>query len=97
MGDIYVTRKEFSNAEEKLKSALVLAEEVGNPPHLWKTDFALGQLREAQGLDQEARKKYEDALNVTRRLSWSLQDKKLRDIFLNSDHVTRIKDSLSRF
>ena len=34
MGDIYVTRKEFSNAEEKLKSALVLAEEVGNPPHL---------------------------------------------------------------
>jgi tetratricopeptide (TPR) repeat protein len=96
MGEIYLTRGELSNAEEKLKRALVLAKEVGNPPHLWKTDFALGQLKEAQGLHQEARRNYEEALNVTQRLSWTLQDKKLRDIFLDSDHVTRIRDSLSR-
>jgi tetratricopeptide (TPR) repeat protein len=96
MGEIYLAMGELSTAEEKLKGALELAIEVGNPPHLWKTDFALGQLKEAQGLHQEARKKYEDALNVTKRLSQTLQDKKLRDIFLNSDHVTRIKDSLSR-
>ena len=96
MGEIYLARRELSNAEGKLKKALDLAKEVGNPPHLWKTDFALGQLKEAQGRHQEARKKYEDALNVTKRLSVTLQDKNLRDIFLNSDHVTRIKDSLSR-
>jgi len=96
IGEIYLAMGDLSNAEEKLKSALVLAKEAGNPPHLWKTDFALGQLREAQDLYQEARKKYEDALNVTKRLSWTLQDKKLRDIFLNSDHVARIKDSLRR-
>ncbi|UCE52332.1 MAG: tetratricopeptide repeat protein, partial [Desulfobacterales bacterium] len=96
MGEIYLTRGELSNAEEKLKRALVLAKEVGNPPHLWKTDFALGQLKEAQGLQQEAQRNYKEALNVTQRLSWTLQDKKLRDIFLDSDHVTRIRDSLSR-
>jgi tetratricopeptide (TPR) repeat protein len=96
MGEIYLAMEDLSKAEEKLKSALALAEEAGNPPHLWKADFALGQLREAQGFHREARKKYEDALNVTKRLSQTLQDKKLRDIFLNSDQVTRIKDSLSR-
>jgi class 3 adenylate cyclase/tetratricopeptide (TPR) repeat protein len=96
MGEIYLTRRELPNAEEKLKKALVLAKEVGNPPHLWKTDFALGQLKEAQGLHKEARRNYEEALNVTKRLSRTLQDKKLRDIFLNSDHVTRIRDRLSR-
>ena len=95
-GEIYLTRGDLSNAEGKLKKALDLAKEVGNPPHLWKTDFALGQLKEAQGLHQEAKRKYEDALNVTKRLSWTLQDKKLREIFLNSDHVTRITDSLNR-
>jgi class 3 adenylate cyclase/tetratricopeptide (TPR) repeat protein len=96
MGEIYLAMGELSDSEKKLKSALELAKEVGNPTHLWKTDFALGQLREAQGLHQEARKKYEDALNVTKRLSVTLQDKKLRDIFLNSDQVTRIRNSLSR-
>jgi class 3 adenylate cyclase/tetratricopeptide (TPR) repeat protein len=96
MGDIYLTRKEFSSAEEKLKRALVLAKEVGNPPHLWKTYLAFGQLKEAQGLHQEAQRNYKEALIVTERLSWTLQDKKLRDIFLNSNHVTKIRDSLSR-
>ena len=94
-GEIYLAMGDLSNAEEKLKSAMILAKEVGNPPHLWKTDFAMGQLKEAQGHHQEARKKYEDALNVTKRLSWTLQDNKLRDIFINSYHVTRIRDSLS--
>jgi predicted ATPase len=96
MGEIYLAMGDLPNAEEKLKSALELAIEVGNPPHLWKTDFALGQLKEAQGHHQEGRKKYEDALNVTKRLSVTLQDKNLRDIFLNSDQVTRIRESLSR-
>ncbi|UCE55082.1 MAG: tetratricopeptide repeat protein, partial [Desulfobacterales bacterium] len=96
MGEIYLTRRELSTAEEELKKALSLAKDVGNPPHLWKTYFALGHLKETQGLNQEANRHYKEALNVTERLAWTLQDKKLRNIFLNSDHVTKISDRLSR-
>ena len=96
MGEIYLAIGDLPTAEEKLESALELAIEVGNPPHLWKTGFSLGRLKEAQGLHKEAREKYADALDVAKRLSQTLQDKKLRNIFLNSEQVTRIEDSLSR-
>jgi tetratricopeptide (TPR) repeat protein len=96
MGEIYITQNDLSKAEKKLNEALANAKVVGNPPHLWKTYYALGQLKEAQDHHQEAKRNYKEALNVTERLSRTLQDKKLRNIFLNSDHVTRIRDSLSR-
>jgi class 3 adenylate cyclase/tetratricopeptide (TPR) repeat protein len=96
MGETYITQNDLQKADIKLNEALAKAKEVGNPPHLWKSYYALGQLREARGLHQEAKNNYEEALKVTKRLSGTLQDKKLRDIFINSDHVTRIIDSLNR-
>ena len=93
MGEIYITKKDFSKAEETLNEAMAIAKEVGNPPHLWKTYFALGKLKEAQGLKQEAKEKYREALKVTQRTAGVLTDKKIRDIFLNSDQITRIENS----
>jgi tetratricopeptide (TPR) repeat protein len=96
MGEIYLAIREYTRAEEKLREALANAKKAGNPPHLWKTYFTLGQLNEARGLDSEAKKKYREAFMVTERLSWTLTDKSLRNIFLNSDQVVRIRDSLQK-
>jgi tetratricopeptide (TPR) repeat protein len=96
MGKAYLVKKDFSKAEKKLEKALAIAKDIGNPPHLWNTYFALGQLKEAQGFNQEAKKNYKEALNITEKTASALQDKILRDVFLNSDSAKGIRDSLSR-
>jgi len=96
MGEIYTAKKDFSKAEEKLNQAIANAKEIGNPPQLWRTYYALGQLKETQGLNQDAKEKYREALKVTERTTWVLTDKKIRDIFLNSDQIVGIRNSLER-
>jgi tetratricopeptide (TPR) repeat protein len=96
MGEIYITKKDFSKAEETLNEAIANAKEIGNPPQLWRTYYALGKLKEAQGLKQEAKEKYREALKVTERTAWLLTDKKIRDIFLNSDQIVGIRNGLER-
>ena len=96
MGAIYVTKKDFLKAEEKLTEALAGAKEVGNPPQLWRTFYALGQLKKAQGLYDEAEGKYREGLKVIEGTALVLKNKELRDIFLNSDQVLQIKKALER-
>jgi tetratricopeptide (TPR) repeat protein len=96
MGEIYVSKKDFPKAEEKLNQAVANAKEIGNPPQLWRTYYALGQLKEAQGLNQDAKEKYREAHKVTERTAWILTDKKIRDIFLNSDQIVGIRNGLER-
>ena len=96
MGEIYIATKDFSKAEERLNEALAEAKQVGNPAQLWRTYYALGKLKEAQGLKQEAKEKYKEALKVTERTAWVLTDKKIRNIFLNSDQIVGIRNSLER-
>ncbi len=96
MGDIYITTKDFSKAQEKLNEAIFDAKEVGNPPHLWRTYYALGKLKEAQGLHDKAKGKYEEALKVVEKTARVLTDKEIRNIFLNSDQIVSIRRSLER-
>ena len=96
MGDIYITTNDFSKAEKKLNEAIADATEVGNPPHLWRTYYALGKLKEAQGLHDKAKGKYEKALKVAEKTARVLSDKELRNIFLNSDQIVSIRKSLER-
>jgi class 3 adenylate cyclase/tetratricopeptide (TPR) repeat protein len=95
-GEIYITKGEFSKAEERLSEAIANAKEVGTPPHLWKTYFALGQLNEARGLDRASKEQYGEALQVVENVSSKLKDEKIRKTFLNSDSVIRIRDSVER-
>jgi len=96
MGELYLHRKEFSKAEEKLNEALAKAKEVGNPPHLWKTYSSLGKLKEAQGLNWEAKKQYKEALRIIEDVSSNLADENIRNIFLHSDPIKRIRKGLER-
>jgi tetratricopeptide (TPR) repeat protein len=81
----------LSQAEDEMAAALPLAVEIGNPPQLWRTHAALGELRKAQHRPDDARYAYEDALRVIESVAAGLTDAQLRDTFLRSKHVQDIK------
>ena len=81
----------IAEGEEEICAAVPLAVEVGNPPQLWRTHAALGELRQAQGRPDDARHAYEDALAVIESVAGGLTDAQLRDTFLGSDHVQGIR------
>ncbi len=90
-GQALLALGEPAEAERDLARALELAQEVGNPPQLWKTHLALGDLRTAQGRSDEARASYRAALVVIEGVAAGLDDAELRDTFLNSAHVQRVR------
>jgi class 3 adenylate cyclase/tetratricopeptide (TPR) repeat protein len=83
----------FKEAEEELAAALATAHEVGNPPQLWKTYVAIGELRDVQERPSEALMAYREAVAVIDRVAAGLTDRSLRAIFLSSEHVQRIRDA----
>jgi tetratricopeptide (TPR) repeat protein len=90
-GQILLAQGRFKEAEEELASALATAHEVGNPPQLWKTHAAIGELRRAEARPEEARRAYTEALSVIEGVAASLTDQRLRDTFLHSEHVEAIR------
>ena len=68
-----------------------IAKRIGNPPQLWKTYVALGDLRQAQRKGEETQRAYSDAFSVIKEVAAGLRDESLREIFLNSDHVQGIR------
>jgi tetratricopeptide (TPR) repeat protein len=88
---ILLARGRFKEADEELAAALATAQEVGNPPQLWKTHAAIGELRHADGRPEEARRAYGEAFSVIERVAASLTDQRLRDTFLHSEHVETIR------
>ena len=82
-------------AEQELDSALEMAQQVRNPPQLWKAYLALGDLRAAQGRHDEATQAYHAALAVIDEVAAALTDESRRATFLRSDHVERIRQAAS--
>jgi len=90
-GQVLLPQGKLAEAEKELAAALEIAQQVGNPPQLWKTQAALGDLRKAQGRPEDARQAYRDALAVIQGVAAGLSDESLRDTFLNSEHVQGIR------
>ncbi len=90
-GQAFLAQGKLEEAEEELATALEVAKEIGNPPQLWKTHAALGDLRQAQGQPDEARQAYRDALAIIEDVAAGLEDESLRETFLGSDHVQEIR------
>jgi tetratricopeptide (TPR) repeat protein len=78
-------------AEPELARALELAREVGNPPQLWKTHLAWGDLRTTQGRADDARAAYRAALSIVEGVAAALEDEDLRATFLTSSHVQHVR------
>jgi len=94
-GQALLAQRKPAEAETEIDIALGIAKEIGNPPQLWKTLVALGDLRKAQGRPQEALAAYREALTVIDSVAAGLTDESLRDSFLSSPHVEGIRAKAS--
>jgi len=89
-GQALLAQERLVEAEREIARALQLAQELGNPPQLWKTQAALGELRRAQGKAEEARLAYQAAVTTIDQVARSLGDATLHSTFLSSAHVRQI-------
>ncbi|HEX9641162.1 MAG TPA: tetratricopeptide repeat protein, partial [Candidatus Krumholzibacteria bacterium] len=83
-GQALLATGDLAAAERELLPALEIAREIGNPPQLWKTYVALGDLREKQGRAEDARAAYRNAFSVIENVAAALTDESLRETFLTS-------------
>jgi tetratricopeptide (TPR) repeat protein/transcriptional regulator with XRE-family HTH domain len=90
-GQVFLARGEARAAETELEDALAVAREIGNPPQLWRTVAAVGDLRQTLGEMGEARQAYGEALALIENVAAHLQDETLRVTFLSSPHVQDIR------
>ena len=90
-GQIMTAQAKLAEAEEEIEMALAIAKEIGNPPQLWKTLVDLGDLRKAQDREADAKAAYSEALALINNVASRLDDEKLRETFLSSPHVQRIR------
>jgi class 3 adenylate cyclase/tetratricopeptide (TPR) repeat protein len=88
---VLMAQGQVEEAQQDLSVALELAREVGNPPQLWETQAAIGDLRRAQGRPEEAGEAYANAFSVIDTVAGSLTDDDLRSTFLESKRVEAIR------
>ena len=90
-GQVFLAQGKLPEAEVELGIALEVARVIGNPPQLWKTLDAMGDLYRAQGRPDDASQAYGESLSIIENVAAGLNDDQLRETFLNSDHVQAIK------
>ncbi len=90
-GQVFLIQGKLMDAEQEFLKALEIAQQIGNPPQLWKTHAALGDLRQAQGRPDDARQAYRDAILVIEKVAAGLSDKSFKDTFMSSEHVLSIQ------
>jgi len=78
-------------AEMECDLALAMARRIGNPPQLWKSLIVIGDFRQAQGDSDAAQRAYTEALSVIDGVAAGLHDASLRETFLTSSYVQRIR------
>ena len=94
-GQAYCAQGKLAEAEAVLQKALTLAKEVGNPPQLWKTYQALGELYERQDETKQARSAYTNAIEVIDSVASRLQDQQIKQTFLAARPVQELRSKVS--
>jgi tetratricopeptide (TPR) repeat protein len=89
-GAVFFTRGDLAAAEVELDRALEIARAIGNPPQLWRTLVAIGDLQEAQHESGAADASYQEAMAIISNVADGLGDTQLRETFLASPHVQNI-------
>ncbi len=95
-GQAFCAQGRRAEAEAVLQKALALAQEIGNPPQLWKTYQALGELYEQQGATEQRRSAYAHAIEVIEEVASRLQDQEIKQVFLSARPVQEIRERLDR-
>jgi tetratricopeptide (TPR) repeat protein len=94
-GQAFLVQDRPDHAEQELSTALELAMNLANPPQMWKTHAAIGDLWRAQGRIEDARRAYGHALSVIEAVAARLTDSKLRDTLLHSSRVEQVRRAAS--
>lgn len=92
---VAMARGDLRAPEGDLRAALEMAREVGNPSQLWKTLYAMGDLKMAQGRPQEAAPAYRSALDVIDGVALNLKDSQLRERSFKSPLAEALRAKLS--
>ena len=90
-GEVLLVRGDLVAAAAELEMALDRARRIGNPPQLWRTLGAIGELRRADQAESAAEQAFREALSVIETVASQLVDVRLREAFLGSAHVARIR------
>ena len=88
---VLLARGKPEEATPEIEAALTMARKVGNPPQLWRTLTAFGDLLRANGSGEEAGQAYREALLVIETVAAALDDPALSNIFLSSEQVKRVR------
>jgi tetratricopeptide (TPR) repeat protein len=80
----------FHEAEIQMKSALSLANQLGNPTLLWRTHQSLGKLYLKFGTVKDAKLEFNNALNVVNEIANDLTDPVLKRKYLQSDTFQKL-------
>ena len=91
-GQGLLAQRELAAAEAELTSTADTARQLGNPPQLWKTLAAVGDLRLVQGRLADARGVYGEAVQIVSGVAANLPDERLRHTLLNSGEVQQIME-----
>jgi class 3 adenylate cyclase/tetratricopeptide (TPR) repeat protein len=95
-GRAFLAQRRLGDAERELMSALQGAVELANPPQLWKTHAALGDLRQAQGRAEDAQRAYGAALSAIDAVAAGLRDERLRKTLLSSEWTENVRRAAGR-
>jgi class 3 adenylate cyclase/tetratricopeptide (TPR) repeat protein len=95
-GDIARAKGRWEDAQRALDTARRLAEAVGNPPQIWKTQVALGRLYAARKDPAAADRAYRAARVVLDGVRAGLQDARLRSSFERGPWFTEIDRTSDR-
>jgi tetratricopeptide (TPR) repeat protein len=90
-GQALLAQGHLDESERELAHALAVARALGNPPQLWKTLVARGDLCAAQERRDEAELAFREAQMVIDSVAAGLSDTAMREALLESDHVRRIR------
>ena len=87
-----MARGQLDEAEGVLRQALTIAEAIGNPTQLWRTQLALGRLYGERNEPELARQAYQRAREVIDRVKASLQNPGLRASLEHSPLIRHVYD-----
>ena len=79
LGEVATRERRWDDADGQLSQALGLANRIGEPRQMWKTQVALARLAAARRRGDEALACYEAALAIVRRVAEPVTDRGLRE------------------
>jgi tetratricopeptide (TPR) repeat protein len=92
-GKILIERGQYDQSEEKIRHALSLLEEIGNPKQLWITHAALAELYKRMDRSDLEQMQWQKASKIVNSTADGLQNNNIKDMFINAHPVKMILEN----